>query len=334
MRALRITGPGRPLEAADLPRPSPGPGEVLIDVVAAGICHSDAHYRAGRPLPRLVPVTPGHEIAGVVSDVGEGVDAGLIGARVAVHYVVACRACSRCLDEAEQFCTAYGMVGNTRDGGYADAVVVPAANAVPVPDGVDLGHAAVMMCSTATSYHALRRGRLKAGETVAVFGVGGLGMSAVQLARILGAERVLAVDRDPGRLEIAEALGATPIVANGAGIIDEVDVALDLVGAPAVTEAGLRALAPRGRLVLVGITQETLTVSPYQAIVGPEREILGCNDHTLAEVGDLMAWAEAGTLDLAPVITGEVPLDVGAVNAALDRLDSHGPGIRTLIRPA
>ncbi|NNC76021.1 MAG: alcohol dehydrogenase catalytic domain-containing protein [Acidimicrobiia bacterium] len=331
MRALRITGAGVPLEETDIPRPDPGPGEVLIDIAAAGICHSDAHYRAGRPLPRLVPVTPGHEIAGVVAAVGEGVDVPAVGTRVGVHYVVSCRSCVRCTSEAEQFCPDYQMVGNTRDGGYAQAIVVPAANAVPVPDGVDLDHVAVMMCSTATSYHALRRGRLTPGETVAVFGVGGLGMSAVQLARILGARRVLAIDRDPGRLEIAESLGAEPVMANGAAIDADVDVALDLVGVPEVTLSALRTLEPRGRLVLVGITQKDLTLAPYSGLVGPEREIIGCNDHTRTELDDLMGWAAEGELDLRQIITGTVPLEAGAVNGVLDRLDSYGAGVRTVI---
>ena len=172
MRALRLTETGGPLIEVELPAPQPGPGEVVVAVAAAGICHSDIHYRDGFA-PVDLPLTLGHEVAGVIAAAGDGIDPGRIGSRVAVHYVVSCGRCDRCLRRGEQFCERYGMVGKTRDGGYAEALVVPARNAVDVPEGVDLRHAAVMMCSSATALHALHRAALRPGEVVAVFGVGG-----------------------------------------------------------------------------------------------------------------------------------------------------------------
>lgn len=318
-----------------MPRPEAGPGEVVVSVQAAGICHSDAHYRAGHPSPRLLPVTPGHEVAGTITAVGAGVDAGRAGTRVAVHYVVSCRTCALCLGGAEQFCAEYQMIGNGRDGGYAEAIVVPDANAIAIPDELDVAHAAVMMCSTATSLHALRRGRLQPGETVAVYGAGGLGMSAIQLATALGAGRILAVDRDPERLAIAEALGATAVNADDASVRlrGEVDVALDLVGGDAVIPGALEALAPRGRLVLVGIGEAPVEISPYRQVIGPEAEVIGCNDHTRDEILEIIDLASDGHIDVGPVITATVALDAAAVNADLDRLDGYGPGIRTVIQP-
>ncbi|NQV07153.1 alcohol dehydrogenase catalytic domain-containing protein, partial [bacterium] len=183
MRALQITGLGEALEEVDLPDLAPGPGQLLVDVKAAGICRSDVHYRSGsRPIPGL-PLVPGHEVAGVVSALGDGVTGVDVGDRVALHYLSRCGRCRACIRGAEQFCVAGEMLGFNRQGGYAEAIVVDAENAVPVPDGVSLEWAAVMMCSTSTVFHALRRGRLAPGESVAVVGVGGLGASAIQVAK-------------------------------------------------------------------------------------------------------------------------------------------------------
>jgi propanol-preferring alcohol dehydrogenase len=322
-------------EVAD---PEPSTGEVAIRVEAAGICHSDAHYRSGDPATGTLPITLGHEIAGVVVTTGEGVDAEWIGRRVAVHYVVSDGVCGRCRRFGEQFCENYEMLGMTRDGGYAELIAVPVGNAVPVPADVALEHAAVMMCSSATSLHALRKGRLQQGETVAVFGVGGLGMSAIQLAFALGARRVLAVDIDDTRLEMATRFGALPVPAreDPAGAIRSsggADVALALVGNSAVFATALASLGTRGRLVAVGIGREPVPVAPYGDLILGEHELIGSNDHTLTEIHDLFAFAEQGRLQLDDVVTGQIPLDAAPVNATLDRLDGFGPGVRTVILP-
>lgn len=338
MRALQLAEPAAPVRLAEVPEPSPGPGEVVVRVAAAGICHSDVHYRSGTPTPPSLPITLGHEIAGTVAAVGAGVAPGRLGERVAVHYVLSCTACLACARGAEQFCEAYQMLGMTGDGGWADCVVVPARNAVPVPDRVPLEQAAIMMCSSATSLHALRRGRLRPGERVAVFGAGGLGMSAIQLARLLGAAEVWAVDLSAERLALAAEYGATPIPA-GEGAPARLaasggaDVALDLTGSPGALREALASLAPQGRAVAVGITPQPMELSPYHALIGPEAELIGSNDHLLSEVHELLGFADAGALRLDRVITGRVPLEAGAVNAAMDRVERFGSGVRTVIVP-
>jgi propanol-preferring alcohol dehydrogenase len=338
MRSLQLTTPGAPLTAVYLPDPAPGPGEVLVGVQAAGICHSDAHYRVGNPKTRFLPIILGHEIAGVIEAVGEGVDAARLGERVGVHYVVSDGTCRRCVRFGEQFCENYEMFGLTCHGGYAERVTVPQQNAVPVPDGVAIEHAAVMMCSSATSLHALRKGRLRKGESVAVFGVGGLGMSAVQLARALGAERVYGIDIDQTRLRIAADLGAIPLRADEdpSAVIQAaggVDIALALVDKREAFEAAMASLTRRGRVVAVGIGRDPVPIQPYGDLILGEHELIGSNDHLLGEIRELFDLATRGLLRLDAVVTDVIPLGASPVNAALDRLDGFGPGIRTVIKP-
>src|SRR5438105_725545 len=211
MRALRLTAPGRPVALHDVPVPSLGPRDVLVRVKAAGICHSDAHYRAGRSPVRPLPLTLGHEVAGVVERIGDMVTLVTPGDRVCLHYLIACGDCFHCSRGSEQFCRVGSMIGHFRDGGWAEYIAVPERNAVRLPDAIPFEHGAVLMCSSSTALHALRKGRLTGGDSVAVFGVGGLGMSAVQLARALGALGVFAVDLDDAKLALASDHGAVAV---------------------------------------------------------------------------------------------------------------------------
>lgn len=336
MRAVQFDGPG-PLVERDVVEPVAGPGQVVVSVEAAGICHSDAHYRAGRPQPRTRPVTLGHEIAGTVTAVGSGVAATRLGERVALHYVISCGACRACTAGREQFCGDYQMLGNSLDGGFADRVAVPAPNAVRIPDAVPTQQAAVMMCSTVTALHALRRGRIRNGDAVAVFGVGGLGQSAVRLAGALGASRVFAIDTDPARLATAEKGGAIPVPVDDlrrrTDVTAGVDLALEMVGSAAVVEHALAVLAPGGRAVAVGLSTGPITVQPYAQMIGRELELIGSNDHTMAEVVEALDMAADGVIDLADVVSTTIPMTGSAINAALDRIDGFGPGIRTVAVP-
>jgi 2-desacetyl-2-hydroxyethyl bacteriochlorophyllide A dehydrogenase len=340
MRALQIEAVGRSLVGADLPDPTPSADDVVIAVEAAGICRSDVHYRAGtRAVPRL-PLIPGHEVAGRVVATGADVDDGLEGKRVCVHYLVSCGQCDWCARGAEQFCETGAMVGLDRAGGYADFVMVPARNPHLIPDGVPTEIAAIMMCSTATSLHALRKGRMGPGDRVAVFGVGGLGTSAIHLAAALGAAEIYAVDINPTKLSRAAELGATPVDAtlDPVGQIREatgggVDIALELVGDAEVMRQAVGSLGRFGRAVAVGITHREFGLDPFRDLVLREAEVVGASDHLDAEIAELLAMAAAGTLDLSGVVTASVPLEIGVVNAALDALELFGDDTRTVIRP-
>ena len=338
MRALQLVNPGRPLELREVATPNPGPDDVAVAIKAAGICRSDVHYREGFPEVGPLPLTLGHEVAGVITEVGADVAELSRGDRVCLHYQVGCGTCSYCTNDLGMFCPEGRMIGNGRHGGYAELIVIPARNAIPVPDAVPLDQAAVMMCSSATSLHALRKGRLSAGESVAVFGAGGLGMSAIQLALIEGAARVFAVDINPTKLAAAEALGAIPIDANGDGVaalqaIGGCDIALDLVGSAEVMRHCLDSLAPLGRAVAVGLTPDTFPVGPYTDLVSGESELIGTSDHTSGEIVELLDLAADGRFDVSDVVQQAVPLDADTVNAAMDDLARFGDTLRTVIKP-
>ena len=159
MKAIRLTAIGSPLEEQEIDGPPVGSGDVLIRVRAAGICHSDAHYRAGVSPVKRLPITLGHEVAGIVEDVGSDVSSFRSGDRVCIHYLVTCGNCPFCLSGHEQFCADAEMIGKHRDGGYAEFIVVPERSVFRLPDEIpfEQGHP-VMMCSSATSLHALKKG--------------------------------------------------------------------------------------------------------------------------------------------------------------------------------
>lgn len=338
MRALQLVACGAPLIAVDLGVPETRPGEVLVRVGAAGVCRSDMHYRAGDPKLPPLPRVLGHEVAGWIEAVGAGVELA-IGAAVAIHYQIGCGQCPACTVGDDRFCASGQMIGNQRDGGYAEFILIPERNAVAIPDGVDPAHAAVMMCSSVTSLHALRKARLAPGERVAVYGAGGLGMSAIQLAWALGAAEVFAVDIDAARLELATTLGATPIDAGSedpaASIraLGGVDVAIELIGYAATTLQAVRSLRSGGRAAIAGLTSEITELSVYDDLMAREGELIGVMDHTLEEAREVLAFAHEGLLNLEQVVTDAVPLDAAAVNGRLDALERFGSGVRTVIIP-
>ncbi|HEX8154751.1 MAG TPA: alcohol dehydrogenase catalytic domain-containing protein [Thermoanaerobaculia bacterium] len=328
MRCVQLVGTAK-LVDADAGTPPLRDGEIRVAVHAAGICHSDAHYRRGMG-NITYPRTLGHEVAGVVAELGPGVEAVRIGDRVAIHYLRSCGACERCVHSGEQFCVEGAMFGKELDGGYAESIVVPAVNAIPIPDDVPLEVAAVMMCSTATAYHALRIADMREGARVLILGFGGLGYSALQLARALGAATIGVVDLVPEKLALARSLGAIALTE----IAGEYDIALDFAGHPALSVAALRALAPGGRLVVVALSEAPLDFNPYRDVLAKERRIIGSSDHTREELVALLQLASEGRIDLAPVITRRIELSADAINGALDELDRGTAGLRTVISSA
>ncbi|MDQ6940209.1 MAG: zinc-binding dehydrogenase [Verrucomicrobiota bacterium] len=319
MKAVRLTKVGSRLEEQEIAMPHVGAGDVLIRVKAAGVCHSDAHYRAGLSRMKNLPTTLGHEIAGVVEETGE---------RVCVHYLATCGHCEFCRNGTEQFCTSVQMIGKDRDGGYAEFVVVPKRSVFPLPDEIPFEQGAILMCSSATSLHALRKARLREGETVAVFGIGGLGVSAVQLARALGAAKVFAIDINPKKIEIASRFGAIPVDPSE---IRDVDVALELIGLPETMRQAVQSLGKMGRAALVGITEKTFDLAPYHEIINKEAEIIGVSDHLASEIPELLELVRTGQLDLSHGIIRTIPLEAKAINESLDSLESFGDDVRVVI---
>jgi len=340
-RAVRLEAPGRKLVDAMLDAPAPDAGELLVRVRAAGICHSDAHYRAGVGSTNH-PLTLGHEVAGLVESVGARVTSHRKGDRVCLHYLVTCGTCRDCRAGREQFCATGQMIGKDRDGGFAELVRVPAVNAHPLPDFVPFEQGAILMCSSATALHALRKARVGAGDTVAVFGIGGLGVSAIQLARALGAAEVYAVDVNPAKLALAKRHRAVPVDARTADPVQAiraatdargVDAALELIGLARTMEQAVEVLAPQGRAALAGLTLERMSVAPYRDVLNREAEIIGVSDHLASEIGDLMRFIESGELDLVDAVTRVIPLEAAAINGVLDDLEAFRDDVRTVIRP-
>src|SRR5438094_9266263 len=287
-RAVQLTEVGKALEHADIPIPAIGSSDVLSRVEAAGICHSDAHYRAGISKIDSLPVTLGHEVAGRVEKVGAQVANLAAGDRVCVHYLVTCGRCDFCKCGLEQFCRSGQMIGKHRDGGYAEFIKVPLANALTLPAEIPFEVGAIMMCSSATALHALNKTRFKAGESIAIFGFGGLGFSALQLARAFDCEDVYVVEINPAKLESAVGMGAIAIDARAADPVEQikeatagtgVDVALELIGSSKTIRQAVLCLRPLGRAALVGLTAATPSIFPYTELINKEVEIIGVSDH-------------------------------------------------------
>jgi 2-desacetyl-2-hydroxyethyl bacteriochlorophyllide A dehydrogenase len=342
MKAIRLQRPGEALVNESIAVPVPGPHDVLLRVRAAGICHSDAHYRAGTAPTRL-PCTLGHEVSGVIEDCGGRVTDFTVGDRVCLNYLVTCGECAYCRDGQEQFCIHGEMIGKHRDGGFAEFICVPARGVLRLPDRIPFEHGAVLMCSSATALHSLNQARVAREDTVAVFGAGGLGMSAIQLARLRGAGEVFAVDIHPRKLELARRFGATPVDARAGDPVAEirrltdgrgVDAALELIGLPLTMAQAVRSLAIHGRAALAGLTDGQVSFSPYHDLLNREAEIIGVSDHLHGELRELIGLVEHGELDLSAVVTQTVPLDAAAINRVLDGLEAFGGDVRAVVLPA
>jgi propanol-preferring alcohol dehydrogenase len=232
------------------------------------------------------------------------------------------------------------MIGKDRDGGYAEFIALPERSVFPLPDEIPFEQGAILMCSSATSLHALNKARLRAGETVAIFGIGGLGVSALQLAKHLGAAEVFAVDIKPRKLELANRFGAIPVNAAARDPVEQlremtnqrgVDVALELVGLPLTMRQAVQSLAILGRAALVGLSQELFEIAPYAELLKKEAEIIGVSDHLASEIPVLLEFARTRKLDLSHGIIRTVPLEAGPINEALDGLEHFGDDVRVVI---
>src|SRR5438034_2015213 len=340
MKSVRLVQVGKPLEEADIPIPDIGSSDVLIRVAAAGICHSDAHYRAGISKIERLPVTLSDEVVGRVEKVGLDVTNVEPGDRVCVHYLVHCGSCEFCLRGLEQFCREGQMIGKHRDGGYAEFIKVPARNAFVLPDEISFESGAIMMCSSATALHALNKARLKSGESVSIFGFGGLGFSALQLARAFGCGEIYVVEINPAKFDLIRKLGAVAIDATASDPVGQikkatggkgVDVSLELIGSATTMGQAVRCLGVLGRAALVGLTADSMSVFPYPDMINKEVEITGVSDHLAVELPSLMEFVRSGKLRFPSRTLRRVDLDAGQINGALDALEGSIDHVRTVI---
>ena len=312
------------VRSSDVQVPEPGPGEVLVKVRAAGVCGTDLHIVDGMIKPDAYPMTLGHEAAGVVEQAGPGVGLA-VGARVAVFNKLFCGACEQCLLGRQNLCTAEpGQLGFNRDGGDAEYLVAPQRNLAVLPDTVDFAAAAVLTCAGMTAVHATRMSGLQSGQTVVVNGIGGVGILVVQVAAQAGATVIAVADSD-AKADLASRHGAadTIMLSQGDNYIAlpeavrsrtggrGADVFFELVGTTDTMIAGIRSLAPRGRFVSTGYTDQSLQIHPIDFILS-EASLVSTVAATRTDLNDAIAMAAAGTLTVP--LAGSYPLD-GIVDA-------------------
>ncbi|HNO86018.1 MAG TPA: zinc-binding dehydrogenase, partial [Anaerolineales bacterium] len=215
-------------------------------------------------------------------------------------------------------------------------------NAIRLPDEIPFEQGATLMCASATAFHALRKSRLKAGEAVAIFGAGGLGQSAIQLAKAFGAVEVYAVDINDDKLNLAAQYGAIPVNGNKVNAVEEikrlthgkgVDVAIEMIGLPLTMKQALQCAGVMARVVIVGLSNKPLEIQTYTELLGNEVELIGSNDHLLQELPLLVDLARRKVLDTSKIVTRTVPLDANAINATLDSLEKFSGDVRTVIVP-
>jgi D-arabinose 1-dehydrogenase-like Zn-dependent alcohol dehydrogenase len=296
-------------EVRDVPSPSAPARGVVVRVMATGLCRSDWHAWAGHDDGIVFPHVPGHELAGVVVEVGAGVTRWRVGDRVTVPFVCGCGRCAWCLAGDAQVCPDQQQPGFTHWGSFAEEVVLHAADAnlVALPAGVDFGTAAALGCRFATAYRALvARARVRAGEWVTVVGAGGVGLSAVMIARALGA-RVVAVDRSAAALAAATAVGADHVLlADGVDVPAAVaeltgggsHVSVDAVGSEQTCSDAILSLRRRGRHVQVGLLPpvDGHPRMPMARAIGWELDLLGSHGMAAVDYPEMLDLIERGAL--------------------------------------
>lgn len=297
MRAVQVSEAGGALELVERDVPEPGRGEVLVRVHACGVCHSDAFPVQGGWPGVTYPVVPGHEIAGAVERLGEDVRGWEVGQRVGIGwYGGNCGWCEWCRRGSLINCENMGIPGVTMDGGYADYVVVRASALARMPDGLAAEEAGPLLCAGITTYNALRRSGVMAGQRVAILGIGGLGHLGVQFAARMGLETI-AVARGADKGDLARELGAHHYVDSTAGDPGEalkglggVDVILSTVTAAEPMAACYPALRPQGKLIVVGAAMEPVQI-PAAALIGGSQAIVGHASGTARDSEDTLDFS-------------------------------------------
>jgi 2-desacetyl-2-hydroxyethyl bacteriochlorophyllide A dehydrogenase len=342
MKAARFYEVGKPLRIDKIPVQRLGPGDVLVEIKACGICGSDIHivYEGVTPTA-YTPMTLGHEPSGIIFGIGAEVKDWKIGDRVTINPFLTCGKCISCLSGNSQICLSRRVIGIHTEGGLAEFLKVPAKNLVYLPENIPFDQGGIIVDAVATPFHAItNRGSLKAGEKVAVFGCGGLGIHGVQIAKVSGASLVIAVDAIDSALERAKKVGADEVInprkENPVGKIKEltewmgVDLAVEFVGLKETIEQAVKCVRVGGRTVVVGLGPETIFLPPPTTFVRTELSFLGSYGSTTLEIQNVIDLVAGGKLDLSDSITERFPLE--EVNKGLDHLhEKIGNPIRIVI---
>lgn len=331
MRAAVIGGGHATLTLAEAPRPEIGPGDVLVRVHAAGVCATDLMGIAGTPADAPLRV-PGHEITGVIEEVGAEVSDVSVGDRVGAYMMFACGTCEPCTLGEEECCERGALAGITTDGGYGEYVRLPARSAIPLPDDLPFDEAAPFFCAGLTTYAGLLNGGLRSGQRVAIVGIGGLGHLAIPIAKALGAE-VVAVTSSPAKHDLARSLGADHVLTGDA----EAGTALKALGgahvvlntASAVEPVGnlVAGLRPLARVVLAGVGAGPVPI-PSGALARNQIGILGSFIGSRQQMVDLLALTQSA--NIRPTIERYRLDEVASVH---DRLRANEIRFRAVMTP-
>jgi D-arabinose 1-dehydrogenase-like Zn-dependent alcohol dehydrogenase len=343
MRAERFYADTKMVVLEEIPVPEPGPGEVLVRVAFCGICHSDLSLINGT-FPAQVPVvTQGHEASGTIAKLGPDVTGWAEGDRVVVAAGRACLMCPNCRRGDVTNCMQVRLMAFAYDGAWAEYTVAQAHGLTRVPDNVPLEQAAILADAVATPFGAVvRTGKVAVGESVGVWGVGGVGTHIVEVARLVGAVPIIAVDINPAVLDRALQVGADyafdsgdPALKDKIGEITggrKLDVAFDAVGLKVTFEQALDCLTVGGRLVAVGMSADSPTVGPTSMFGLSQKQVLGHLGYKNVDVATLASLVSLGRLDLTRSISDIVPLEEIAVG--IEKLaNQDGNPIRILVKP-
>lgn len=348
MLAARLHEEARSLEVVEAAAPIAGPGEALVAVRACGICASDLHALDGTIATAFRPITLGHEAAGEVVGLGPPAAAGSapgpfrVGDRVALNPIVACGACRACGRGQPQLCAQRTLIGFHRDGAFAELVAVPQSCLVLLPDGLAFDEAALVE-PAATAFHALTAvASVRVGDAVAVVGAGGLGVHAIQVARLAGAAEVIAVDIADVALERARTLGATHVVDARAGdpvhairavVPGGVDVAVECVGRRETCLWAARALRPGGTAAIIGVGSDAVELPPATVLTSKEIGVRGSFGYTPAELETVADLIATRRLDVRAAISATYALAdaAAAIEAVRER---RGNPVRVLLLPS
>ena len=323
----------------EFPRPTPGPGEVLVEVRAAALNHLDLWVRRGLPIETTMPHVGGSDVAGVVVELGPGVEEVAPGERVVVNPSLSCRRCRYCVAGETPLCPSYRILGEHTNGGFAEYVAVPAANVYPLPEGYSFRDAAALPISYQTAWRALvSRARVRPGEEVLVLGAsGGTAIAAVQVAKLMGA-RVYAVTRGEENVRRVRELGADVVYDRAEVDFSRevyrdtgrrgVDVVVENVG-EATWKGSLRALASGGRLVTYGATTGPRGEIDLRVLFWKQLQVIGTTMASRAEFEEMLRVAFRG--DLRPVIDVVLPLD--RAREAHERLEAGGQFGKVVLVP-
>jgi alcohol dehydrogenase len=309
---------GGPIDVRKVPDPVPESGEVVVEVLAVGLCRSDVHGWRGTDPDIVCPHVGGHEFVGRVVEVAAGVSQLAVGDRVVAPFVCGCGTCEACRAGHPQVCRNQQQPGFTMWGGFAQYCRIPYAanNAVLVPEAIDDISAALVGCRVSTAYRGVvERGRIASGEVLAVHGCGGVGLAAVAIGHAVGAY-VMAIDVEPAALVLAQQLGADVTLDASAGDVGDhiqalggAHVSVDCLGSAAVASASIRSLRPLGRHVQIGLFPSATAELPISRVVRDELELLGVHGQSAARFGPLFDLLLSGRLDLAPLVTARISLD-------------------------